>query len=250
MSVKKLSDFEKYKEMKMLVKFLKKEYLQDLLDGNLYMNKLGFFIDLEKEEQNKGQGDKYEAAFVTKFQNGKLMLSGTDKVIGTIKTGDVIERYENVTKAPVFCCTILTGENLEVISETDDVLTVKPMFNEEQKSKLLSDFGDKAVVLTNDFIQKVGSKLVEQNMNMTFGQIEYVDNSVVDTARKKSFDEGSLEMFFWKDEYFQYQQEFRLVVLGKFIENHFILNIGDISEKSKVMNTVDFFESSVFEFEK
>lgn len=250
MDVKKLSDFEKYKDVKILVKFLREKFLQDLLDGKLFMNKLGTFIEME-EKGKKGQGDKYEAALITRITNGTVMLAGTDKVIGTLKTGEIIERYDNAKKVPIFCCTDMTGDNFEVVSENESSITVKVNVDKEQRDKLLIDFGDKAVVLPNDFIGRVGRKLEQQNLQLAFGNTIYVDNGIGDEMRKKAFDDGNHEMFFWKDDFFKYQQEYRLAVLGELVESHFILNIGELSEKPMVMNSVDFLDGNVtFEFPK
>lgn len=251
MEIKKLSDFDKYKDVKILVKFLKEEYLQDLLDGKLFMNKLGAFIEMEEKGESKGQGDKYEAALITRLTNGTVMLAGTDKVIGTLKKGEIIERYEDAKRVPIFCFTDMTGDNFEVISETESTITVKVNVDKEQRDKLLFDFGEKAVVLPNDFIVRVGRKLQQQNLELAFGNVTYLDNGVGDEMRKKAFDDGNLEMFFWKDDFFKYQQEYRLAVLGELVESHFILNIGELSEKPMVMNTVDFLDGNVtFEFSK
>lgn len=40
-------------EMPILYKIIQKRYLNDFLDGKLYMNNLKFFVDLEKTLENK-----------------------------------------------------------------------------------------------------------------------------------------------------------------------------------------------------
>jgi len=102
-----------------------------------------------------------------------------------------------------------------------------------------------ALALPIDFIDRVGIKLAQQNLDLAHGNVAYVDNGIGDAVRKKAFEEGNFEMFFWKDDFFKYQQEYRLAVLGEFVESHFILNIGKLSEKPMVMNTVDFLDGNV-----
>ncbi|MEC3812951.1 hypothetical protein [Bacillus altitudinis] len=43
-----------------LLKFSKKEYLEDLREGKLYLNNFQYFRDVDKEEKRKGQGDAYD----------------------------------------------------------------------------------------------------------------------------------------------------------------------------------------------
>ena len=44
-------------EFPVIIKILKEEYVEDLLNGNLYMNNLKFFVDLEKDLGRQGVGD-------------------------------------------------------------------------------------------------------------------------------------------------------------------------------------------------
>ncbi|QHQ56270.1 hypothetical protein [Bacillus velezensis] len=71
-----------FKKLNLFVKFTKDEYVNDILDGKLYMKNFKHFIDLEKKEKIKGQGDKFEAAFVTRAVDLRIIDLRTKKVIG------------------------------------------------------------------------------------------------------------------------------------------------------------------------
>lgn len=250
MEFKKLSDIKKYENTGILVKFLKAEYVNSLIEGKLFMNRLGFFIDLEKKKNSKGQGDKYEGAYVAPIEQGCLISPETNKVFATFKKGTETRRYKNVKKVPVFCCTIFNSSDLHVVSETATSVSVQVRLSEEHKENLLKDFGEKAVVLPNYFLDKVGDAVVKGNLEGRHGPVQYVDYGVWSAERKEAFDKASDNMFFWKDKYFEYQQEYRIAIINKFVESYFELLIGDINQKSIVMDTAAFFEEFTVEFPK
>lgn len=73
------------KKLSLFVKFTKEEYVNDILDGNLYMNNFKYFIDLEKKKRIKGQGDKFEAAFVTRAVDLRIIDPRTKKSLESVK---------------------------------------------------------------------------------------------------------------------------------------------------------------------
>lgn len=60
-----ISDLEEYNgQIFGLIKVT--DYINDLLDGKVYMNTLEKYIDMEKESGIKGMGDRLEASHVFK----------------------------------------------------------------------------------------------------------------------------------------------------------------------------------------
>lgn len=55
-----------------MAKFIKSEWVEDFLSGNLYMNNFDHFIEQEKNTKEKGQGDSYEAALVTEARDIRI----------------------------------------------------------------------------------------------------------------------------------------------------------------------------------
>jgi hypothetical protein len=57
------------KQVHMFVKFTSQGHVEDLLNGNLYMQPLKKFIEQEEREQVRGQGDRHEGAVVGRVEN-------------------------------------------------------------------------------------------------------------------------------------------------------------------------------------
>lgn len=60
-----MNEVEGFERHYLYSKFVNSEYVDDLLDGNLFMSPPRCFIEQEKREKIRGQGDKYEGAHVS-----------------------------------------------------------------------------------------------------------------------------------------------------------------------------------------
>lgn len=47
----------------------------------------------------------------------------------------------------------------------------------------------------------------------------------------------SIDIFYWKDKEIEYQNEFRLVILNKDIEEPFMVDIGDLVDNSFIITS-------------
>ena len=54
---------QEHEDVKFLVKFVLPEHKENTLDGSFFFKNCGYFIDLEKEQKQKGIGDKHEASW-------------------------------------------------------------------------------------------------------------------------------------------------------------------------------------------
>ncbi|MGC8229354.1 hypothetical protein ACP2W0_10150 [Pseudobacillus badius] len=80
----KLSEIPKYKDRTFA--FLKfTSFYESLQAGNIYMNSLKYYIDLEKESGVRGVGDALEAAHVFKDLTFEMRNQETDEVVFTGK---------------------------------------------------------------------------------------------------------------------------------------------------------------------
>lgn len=213
--LKRLSDIEELKGMGFFVKFLDSQYLDFLLDGNLFMNTLGNFIELEKKTKIRGQGDKYEGAHVFQVGEVKILDPKTNRVLGVAKTGMFQERYEGVREIPVFCFSRFTAKDFKVIEETENEVTVRLALDETETEKFLENFGDTAVVLPADFPNMIHKEALNQGNDITIGPAIYDDYTVINPTRMKAFEEQSVEIIAWKDKFFEYQREWRFAILNK-----------------------------------
>jgi hypothetical protein len=245
MSTKTLADYKGLEGISLQVKFTRNEFLDSLLDGNLFMNNFKYFIELEREMKVKGQGDKLEAGFVFRGTNAKIYYQGQE--VGQAKFAEVVERYSEAEKLPVFCLAMFDSKDLKVIEENEKGLVVKVELPKEEQEAFINDFGPVAVVLPGDFYDRVNKTAKEQEVECVAGRVAYLDYNHHDSERKKMFDEGSIDMFFWKDDFFKYQRECRIILTDNFVENSTSLNIGSIRDKAIVINTKEFFETAVFD---
>lgn len=137
MEKKFLADYKGLETTLMQVKFLKEEYLDDLLNGSLFMNNFKYFIELEKEMKQKGQGDKLEAGLIFRGKDVQAHHKGT--VVGQFQFVETVVRYEGAEKVPLFCFTQFTSEDLEVVKEYKDSLLVKVSISEEEQEKFIEN---------------------------------------------------------------------------------------------------------------
>lgn len=226
------------------MKFLKEEYVDDLLKGKLYMKPLKYYIDLEKNTRVKGQGDKYEANVVMKDVEVKIFVSGTDTLVAEGKASEMSFYSNQRVMSPVFCMYAIDEENLKIIDEDEKKYIVKPSITEVYKKKLIQDFGDNLVfVSAGHFIERVKKVCEENDLHLVFGKVNYEDLSVNSSKRlEMARDVEDSRICFVKSDEFIHQNEFRILLNNRLVEDHFILEIGDISDIVHQMKISDFFE--------
>ncbi|MCA1026590.1 hypothetical protein LCM23_10830 [Cytobacillus kochii] len=236
----RLSEIERCKGARFLVKFVNQEYLGILLDGNLYMNTLGHFIEQEKRTMIRGQGDKYEGAHVFGVYNVKIIDPRNNQVIATANTGTLEERYEGVKEIPVFCFTAFSAKDFKVIEEKEDSVSFVLDIDIKEKNKILENFGDKAVLLPSNFINLIEEEADSQGLEYIIRSVQYNDYSIINSDRKKKFEEKSVEIIMWKDNFFDYQREVRFAILNQPSQVPTEFNMKSIREQSVVMEAEKF----------
>lgn len=241
MPTKRLSDIKGYENTGQLVKFLKQEYLENLLNGKIYMNNFKYFIDLELKEKIKGQGDKLEIGHVIRGTDGYIMDTETNTTFGTVRNVESVERYVEMDKMPVFCVAEFTSEDYLVINEDEDKVTAKIDLPLEDQKYFEKNFGEIAVALPNDFMPKF-YQATQESQRLAIGKVDYINYNFYSLKRKKEFDEMSINILFWKDEFFNKQREVRFILTNELVDSDYTLEIGDIREKAIVTNTKSFFK--------
>ncbi|MEH7248742.1 hypothetical protein V7114_18360, partial [Neobacillus niacini] len=92
-------------------------YIDSFLSGELYLNNLKRYIDMEKESGIKGVGDKYEASHIFNSMIFKMYDSETNELILEGESSAMDFRIDGDEKRPVFCLFAITGDLLEVVRE-------------------------------------------------------------------------------------------------------------------------------------
>ncbi|CKE84589.1 hypothetical protein [Bacillus paranthracis] len=221
-------------------KFSQRKFLEPLQKGNLYMNNFQYFIDLQKRTGEKGMGDLDEVAGIIKDADLTIYKEGTDEEIGKIKVERMNFRYNDFLQYPVFCLFTIESDMLEIIEITDEYIDTEVRFTEEQKEQMAGHFGECALVMPPNLLrQKIEEVFEEQGIMYIDNKVQYSDFDINHGERIKSYLEGDISLFFQKDKFFESQREYRFVILNKKVEKNFEVNIGDLSEYTRIINTSD-----------
>lgn len=211
----------KIQEFPVIIKILKEEYVEDLLNGNLYMNNLKYFVDLEKESGRRGVGDIREASLLNiKKHELFIQVDGEERRQVEIGPAPGIIYDEKALYHPVFCA---IGRNINLENNGNNQYVGNLVLQEENISDFINnaDGTYKAVVIFNciDFLRKV------ENVGIPgkHGFIKYRDMRLPNLVDGKWF----LDDTFTKDNRFKEQSEFR-IELFIHSEEPYALNIGDI----------------------
>ena len=215
---------------------------ESLQKGNLYMNTLRYFKELEKKTKEKGMGDENEGSMILSELNLKFYKHQTEELIleGKSSRSEIV--IEEDLQKHLFCFYYLDFGSLEIIEETEGSVTTLLKFTENQKEELIRSFGKHVIVIScNDFIDNVRIAFEKENIEWTTGKVKYSDYSINYTDRIEDFIYDRNEKYFWKDKYFENQKEFRLVVLNRDSNIPIELNIGDLTCCSFITNTEKLF---------
>lgn len=224
-----------------LLKFSdKREHLESLQNGNLYMNNFKYFIELEKKTGIKGMGDMFEVANV--LNNIKLSFYDyeTNEFLFEADAKRMHFRFDETVYKPVFCLFALGSDMLEVVNEGENFIDTKIIFSEEQKERILKEFGRYVLVIPWKLFMDNVFKSFRENGYVAIGDfVRYSNYSVNYSKRIEAFINQTAEMFFWKDSYFEHQREFRIVILNENIETPLTVKFESIKENTMILRTQD-----------
>lgn len=232
------------------MKFSKKEYIEDFQNGNIYMNRLQFYNDLEKKDGNIGVGDKLDGKI--EFKHAVLTLYASEEEKNKNNPLAVFENGQGALgggfeNKPAFCMFSFDERNIsnkeECIIENDgkNLMGIKYIMNftEIQKCRI-PEFGEWGVVITDngEFIRRLNDAFDKNGIFYKKDWVKYYKN----TNSEEQFDSISNEphqIAFWKRDIFAYQQEFRIQITNIDVKDSYKINIGDIHDISKMMRTKD-----------
>jgi hypothetical protein len=209
-----------------ICKIQKLNRLQELQRGHVYMKTLDYFREKERRYPASGAGDS-EEGIIARMPTADLYV---DMGSGKFEDSKKVAELENVAmsvigKTVVFCATCLNFEQKD--DRNPYILTYSP------NEKMLVDFasGPKEkygilFILRDPFIARCKSGLIKRNLGGRAKRIIYVDN-----PDPKQFSKDPSDAAFVKRTKFSHQNEYRLWV-NTYVEDHLILDIGDISDIS------------------
>jgi hypothetical protein len=220
-------------------KFGSKDNLNDLRNGHLYMKNLGYYVNEELQTGIRGRGDKYEALM---FYSDIVKAYDPETHV-LLFTGKAEVRNNKDTKKPVFC---MMAKNIfqNPISLNFPQLTTKVIFD----LKLLDDFSEKGantymIIFTDlpEFFRRVEEAIKPQNIRLFRDFVKYRDtNALWKTENGIEYND-----VFCKRECFRHQEEYR-ILLDTIVDDHFDINIGDISDiTSNVIGSENIVKSGI-----
>lgn len=215
------------------LKFTKCEtWAKDIIDGKLYMNPIGLYRDIELKSGEKGQGDEQEVKLVSENIQVKLMCDLGEEI--PLDTKLVKFHYTDDQYTPTFCMMGLKICDFKVFSYDEEKIILKFPFSIEEIERLKREFGEFIVMIAaNEFESAIYNTIEDKKLNGLFKEVIYCDPNFEE--RQESFFKGSVKRFFYKNENFSYQKEFRLILDEKITEGKFF-NVGSLSEFSHMLN--------------
>lgn len=231
-----------------LLKFSERKYLDSLANGLLYMNQFKFFKEQEEREGNRGQGDKHELALILNDVRWKLTPVGSDQVVLQGTASESVLRSDDDLKNHLYCATAITPDVLEVLSldKKTGVTKVKLVLPDEMVAKAENEFGDHvAFINSGEFLERVNVAAKKKGVNIASNIVSYEDHSINHSARINAFNKGSLDIYFAKDNFFKYQNEYRLVAFGGDPSGPLELELGDISKYVTIIETKQLLEGDL-----
>ena len=226
-----------------LMKFGDKKHLKQMQKGKIYMKRLKFYNDLEEKT---GKTDRFD---------GKWKLEGAELLVynGLMKTPFLIGKSNDVTVSfgyennPVLCLFCFDKRNMFNYINENDYIKFICGFTDKQKQELENDFGESVLVIldTDEFIKRISSVFTRNGIIYRYGLISYNTGNSED--RIKSIFQNSSNIVFNKDLIFNYQQEFRILITNRAVEDHFEIDGVDLSDISKIYQTKEFLQNQ-FEY--
>lgn len=220
------------KKILFLMKISSKEHIDDLRSGKMYMKPLQFFIDIKN---NDVIGDNLEGTLRIKKTNLKIFdLKTNEKVYEISSDIDIDFGFKD---NPVFCMYAFDERNYYSREKINSKEILCDFRFDEKTKDVLKDFGEKTLIINDitEFRNRVKQAAERQNIKYKLDIVDYYED-YNDTERIIDVLKNNSKVVFQKQEKYSYQQEFR-ILMDTQVEDHFILDIGDISDITKVFDT-------------
>lgn len=224
------------------IKFGKKEHLEELQHGLIYMKESQYFKDLEYKTRMRGKGDRYDSSKVQR--NVPVWINGK-----RVPNPDYMSfsSYED-SKTPIFCCTCLKENDFLYDYSKKCYVLKDDLFDE---TTLKQDFGEHFLIIAypEEFLGRINFYCQLQNIAFRFKEVIYVDYDRKDNYWIKYYT-NNLSHFFIKDNWFSRQKEFRFLLANIFTDDDkgfttitILKGFDDITriEPVEKLNTIKFY---------
>lgn len=218
-------------DQNLLFKFIRPEYLDDFLDGKIYMELNKYFINLEEKEGKKGVGDKHDGSMLRFIDplNSKISIGVGDGKFVDIKFKNAFyaEKQKGIENVPVTCFTVINVNDFEEAEE--NLYKIKRyIINGLSSSGIFS--GRKGVLINSkEFFDRLENVLKENKYNYRYGIVKYFDEYKENNITTEEYDNNPFAALFYKRKFFENQKEFRLILKHAF-ESAVTLELGNIRD--------------------
>ncbi|MBS6503856.1 hypothetical protein PMY38_07700 [Clostridium tertium] len=203
----------------LLVKFGTKENIDKMQKGIIYCKNLEYYHNLYWQKKDKDMGDPYEGRYIGKLKNKNIELV-----------------IDDTNKIPIFCMYGLKRSDIR------DYNNFNPM--EKFKDMVNKNYWQSALIITDqvEFFNRMRIKCNENNIKALGNIVEYIDINLNSEERLIKYLNNPSKIAFWKDDYYINQYEYRFVFYEERVEDDFVIDIGDISDISKVYYGKELFD--------
>lgn len=199
---------------RVLVKFVDEEgHAEDLVSGKIYANTLGYYKNLEDDEESGRPDDEEGTTAVLQGEHTSVRLNGHDTTDGLVS---VSIRMDWLNYINIYCLYAVPGGS---DGEGEPEVLVS------DKAK---DMGEFAVVITDvsQFLKRVECAANGSGYRFRHDLVQYYDPLTFHHTFQNEED-----AIFWKRDRFSYQQEYRLMLdTGRQEDSAITLWVGDLSD--------------------
>lgn len=218
-------------------KFGEEKWLRELQKGKLYCKNLKYYSQLEKQSNDTAMGDYREGKHIETQCQVKLYEYGTTNLVLDLKGANIAIGTEESVKMPVFCLVGLRDTDIERIDNEDkEMYLFKP---KETLSEILKEkYWNSALIIRNplEFVKRIVNRCNEEGIEYKFGFVNYTDMSINYLDREESIESNFQNVAFWKDNQYKKQYEYRMAFINKMVEDNFILDVGDLSDITTLLD--------------
>lgn len=235
-----------------LVKFGKRDHLQEIVEGMLRFSPSQTYIELEEKQHKKGQGDLLEGKMKIRCTSLKAYDPDTNEFLGEINNEVMLTMsIQDVKNIPVFCLT--SGDKSHCIEYISDN-RYKIKFNDIQKNTVINDFpdSDSALIILepNKFINDITRKYISVSDIIRYYDYEILTLEMLclilgvnEIEPGKSYSlkyENKYRHLLCKDISFVNQNEYRFLLLDEYIDKPKKYAF-EFTSKYKLVSLDDFF---------
>lgn len=213
-----------------LIKIKSKEIIEKTINGSFYMNSLAYYRKLYEDKNDEVVGDPYE---------GMLFIHEADMYIPEKNV------YEQIRDSAIK--TVYVNNYVYCLFGLNPNIHKSFCFTEEQKEHL-TEFDDTAMIITDpyEYFNRIKKAAVANNYDIHGDFVIYYDEKIDDCNRFLSATgQSGKEIVFYKRNRYSYQNEYRFTINNKSGVDHIELDIGNISDITRVISTKELLSSRI-----